>query len=194
ATWSLIHEFNHPVVYIERDPSNANRMYAMVVDGISSPTAGAAGGVWVTNNLSAGAASTWTKLSNPPRTQGHGYYIKALNDGTLVATYSGRRFDDGTGERFTDSSGVFYSTDGGTTWLDRSHVNMHWYTKGITIDPTDATQNTWYVAVANGFSGTGNDLGDVYRTMNRGVSWTKIGLQQVLGVISMGINSVEINP
>jgi hypothetical protein len=194
ASWSLIHEFNHPVVWIERDPNNANRMYAMVVDGIASPDGGAFGGVWVTNNLNAGAASTWTKLANPPRTQGHAYYLKVLNDGTLVATYSGRRFDDGTGEKFTDSSGVFVSTDGGQSWADRSHANMHWYTKGITIDPTDPAQNTWYVAVANGWSGLGNDLGDIYRTTNRGQSWTKMNLQNVLGVISIGMNSVTINP
>ena len=45
----------------------------------------------VTNNLSAGTASTWTKLPNPPRTEGHPYNIKVLNDGSVVVTYSGRR-------------------------------------------------------------------------------------------------------
>ena len=195
ATWSLIHEFGKPVVWIQSDPNNANRMYAMVVDGIGSASGGVDGGVWVTNNLSAGAASTWTKLPNPPRTEGHPYYLRILTDGTLVATFSGRRALVGGVEQFTQSSGVFVSTDNGQTWLDRSHANMRWYTKGITIDPTDPAQNTWYAAVANGWSGTGNDLGDVYRTTNRGVTWTKMGLQAVFpGAISLSVNSVTINP
>ena len=38
-----------------------------------------------------GHGSTWTKLTNPPRTQGHPFNIVVLNDGTLVVSYSGRR-------------------------------------------------------------------------------------------------------
>ena len=33
ATWSLIHDFAHPVVWVQLDPANPNRMYASVVDG-----------------------------------------------------------------------------------------------------------------------------------------------------------------
>ena len=127
------------------DPNNANRMYACAVDGIASGDAGAKGGVWVTSNLNLGTASTWTKLANPPRTQGHVYTVRVLNDGTLVTTYSGRRA--GSPEVFTDSSGVFVSTDGGATWTDRSAANMHYYTMELTVDPTDSTQNTWYAGV-----------------------------------------------
>ena len=122
ATWSSIHSFGLPVVWIQNDPNNANRMYASVVDGVGSN-----GGIWVTNNLNAGAASTWTKLAVPPRTEGHPYILEVLNDGTLVATYSGRRL----GNVFTDSSGVFVSTDNGATWLDRTGPDMHWYTMQI---------------------------------------------------------------
>ena len=195
ATWSLVHEFSRPVVWEQIDPNNANRMYAMVVDGPESPDAGVAGGIWVTNNLNLGASSTWTHLPSPPRTEGHPYILRVLNDGTLVVTFSGRRSAASGTEKFTDSSGVFISTDGGNTWTDRSAANMHWYTKEITIDPTDPTQNTWYVAVNNGWSGTGNDLGDLYRTTNRGVSWTKMNLYSLFsGAISIDINSVTINP
>jgi len=183
ATWSNIHSFGVPIVWIQVDPNNANRMYACAVDGVGSN-----GGIWVTNNLNLGSSSTWSKLSAPARTQGHPYNLQVLNDGTLVATYSGRRTTV-----FTDSSGVFISTDGGTTWTDRSAANMHWYTKEITIDPTDPTQNTWYVGVFNGWGGTGNDLGDLYRTTNRGVTWTKMNLQNVIGVYSMSVQSVTIN-
>ena len=193
ANWSNIHSFGAPVVWIQIDPNNANRMYAMVVDGIGSGDAGANGGVWVTSNLNLGASSTWTKLANPPRTQGHPYILKVLNDGTLVATYSGRRA--GSPQVFTDSSGVFISTNGGASWIDRSAANMHWYTKEITIDPTDPTQNTWYVGVFNGWSGTGNDLGDLYRTTDRGLTWTKMNLGSVIPTVygSLSVQSVTIN-
>jgi hypothetical protein len=195
ATWSLIHEFNHPVTWIERHPTDPNKMYAMIVDGIGSADGGVAAGVWYTNNLNLGAASTWQKVTGtPPRTEGHAYQLRILNDGTLVATYSGRRALVGGVEQFTASSGVFTSTDNGATWTDRTATNMRWYTKGIEIDPTDPTQNTWYAAVANGWSGTGNDLGDVYRTTNRGVSWTRMNLFNVAGGISFSSNSVTINP
>ena len=43
--------------------------------------------------------------------------VRKLPDGALVSSWSGRR--DGGGA-FTESSGVFYSEDGGQTWLDRS--------------------------------------------------------------------------
>ncbi len=52
---------------------------------------------------------------------------------------------------------------------------MGYWTMDVVIDPWDAAQNTWYAGV---FSGWGNaqsvGVGGVYRTTNRGVSWTKI--------------------
>ena len=185
ATWSNIHSFGVPIIWIQLDPNNSNRMYAMAVDGV-----GTNGGVWVTSNLDLGAASTWTKLANPPRTQGHGYDVHVLNDGTLVATYSGRM----SGNVFTDSSGVFVSTDGGTTWVDRTGPNMHWYTMEMAVDPTDATQNTWYAGVHDAWGGNGNGLGDLYRTTDRGVTWTKIGLPGSPGRSSISIDSITIDP
>ncbi len=191
ATWSSIHSFGVPVVWIAIDPNNANRMYASVVDGVGSSDSGAKGGIWVTNNLNLGASSTWTKLANPPRTQGHPFIIQVLNDGTLVVSYSGRRA--GSPQVFTDSSGIFISTDGGTTWVDRTGPNMHWYTMDVVIDPTDPTQNRWYAGVNNCWGGPGNGMGDLYRTTDRGVTWTRINLAGVFGVPWADISSVTIN-
>lgn len=165
-TWNLIHDFTDPVIYTAIDPANPNRMYASVVNRT-------AGGIYVTNNLNLGTGSTWTKLANPPRTEGHPYDIRILTDGSLVVTYSGRR----TSTAFTNSSGVFISSDGGASWIDRTDTaltGMRYYTKEITIDPNDASQNTWYVAVRSGWGGQGNDMGGLYKTTNRGQSWTRI--------------------
>lgn len=131
ATWQVLHDFGHPVIFLAFDPSNTNRLYASVIDS-------AAGGVFVSSNIQAGGSSTWTKLTNPPRTEGHPFNIRVLNDGTLVCTYSGRRNTSGT---FTASSGVFVSTDGGSSWADRSHTGMRYWTKDLVVDPHDATQS-----------------------------------------------------
>ncbi|MCB1053395.1 MAG: hypothetical protein KDC71_22525 [Acidobacteria bacterium] len=162
ATWTTLNDFNHPVIWITYDPNQTNLLYAAVVHST-------AGDIYRfdLNNQGAG----WTRLATPPRTEGHPFNIKVLNDGTLVATYCGRRNSGGT---FTASSGVFVSTNGGSSWLDRSDSNMVYYTKDLTIDPHDATQNTWYASVWSGWGGPPNGTGGLYRSTNRGQNWTRI--------------------
>lgn len=203
ATWTQIHDFGHPVVWVQPDPANANRMYASVVDGPGSTSSGVYGGIWVTNNLNLGASSIWTKLPKPPRTEGHPYSIRILNDGAIVVSFSARRAGDP--EAFTRSSGVFYSTNGGTTWQDRTLISsggygtpdMSYYTRDVMIDPTDPTQNTWYAGVFNGWGGKGNETGDVYRTADRGLNWTRMEVYRSSGYPSgdgINVQSVSINP
>lgn len=175
-SWARLHNFGRPVVAVATDPANASRMYASVVHSIS-------GGVYRTTNLNLGASSTWTRLASPPRTQGHPYLVCVLNDGTLVCSYSARI----SGGNFTDSSGVFVSTNNGISWLDRSDAGMRYYTKDVVIDPHDPAQNTWYAGVW-GEWGNSSGLGGLYRTTNRGIAWTRVtsGLKAV--------NSCTIDP
>ncbi len=163
-TWTLVHNFNHAVAWVALDAADPNRAYAQVAHSTE-------GGVWTTANLGAGSASTWTRLSAPPRTQGHGYNIVVLSDGALVASYSGRRDSSGA---FTATSGVFYKASGASAWEDRSDPGMRYWTKDVVIDPHDPAQNTWYTAVFSGWGGPANGLGGVYRSTNRGVTWTRI--------------------
>ncbi|HJQ25145.1 MAG TPA: BACON domain-containing carbohydrate-binding protein [Blastocatellia bacterium] len=181
ATWQRLHNFAHPVISLAVDPTNTNRMYASVIHSTQ-------GGIFVSSNIQNGGASTWAKLANPPRTEGHPFNVYVLNDGAIVCTYSGRRNSSGT---FTASSGVFLSIDGGATWLDRSDTGMRYWTKDILIDPNDATQNTWYVCVYSGWGGPPNGLGGLYRTTNRGQSWTKINSLDRVG--SVAINPLNAN-
>ncbi len=173
--WQTLHGFGRPVVSLAFDPNNLDRLYASVVHSGS-------GGIYRTVNLSAGAGATWTKLASPPRTEGHPYLIHVLNDGTLVCSYSARIASD-----FTDSSGVFVSTNEGAGWIDRTAPGMRYYTKDIVIDPHDASQNRWYAGVW-GEWGSSSGHGGLYTTTNRGVAWTRIttGLDQV--------GSCTINP
>lgn len=164
AVWQTLHNFAMPVVGLAINQNNTNQMFASAAHNIN-------GGIFVSNNINLGGSSTWTKLTNPPRTEGHPFNIRVLNDGTLLASYSGRRNTSGT---FTASSGVFISTNGGTNWIDRSHTGMYYWTKDIIVDPHDTAQNRWYCCVFSGWGGPPNGLGGLYKTTNRGVNWTKI--------------------
>ena len=42
---------------------------------------------------------------------------------------------------------------------DRSDPRIHYWTNDVVIDPSDPTQNTWYVGVYSGWGGNANDLG-----------------------------------
>jgi photosystem II stability/assembly factor-like uncharacterized protein len=167
-TFTTMFNFGHPVIWLALDPTNANRMYASV---INHKAAGNAGGIWVSNNINLNASATWTHCNNPARTQGHPLDIRVLNDGTLIATFSGRRNPAGS---FTDSSGIFMSSDQGTSWTDVSDPGMKYWTMDLAVDPNDVTQNTWYCCVYSGWGGAPNGKGGLYRTTNRGTNWTKI--------------------
>ncbi len=168
-----------PVLWLAIDPTNANRMYAAVAHSTM-------GGIYKTENLNLGTAATWIKVTNPPRTEGHAFNIRILNNGDLVVSYSGRRTSIGL---FTASAGVFYSTDHGTTWSDRSDAGMQYWTKDVVIDPNDATQSTWYAAVFSGWGGpsANNNGGGLYKTIDKGINWTKISSEY-------RVNSMTISP
>ena len=176
ATWQTLHLFSHPVFWVALDPTAPNRLYASIVHST-------VGGIFVSDNIQNGAASTWTKLSNPPQTEGHPATIVVLNDGKVLCTYSGRRTSSG----FTASSGVFVYNPATQTWSDVSDNGMRYWTKDLVVDPADATQNTWYVAVFSGWGGAPNGRGGLYRTIDRGAHWTRISALD-------RVSSITFNP
>ncbi|MHC5112135.1 MAG: dockerin type I domain-containing protein [Planctomycetota bacterium] len=181
-TWDTLRNFGEPVVWLEHSPNQPNRMYASIVDGDD-------GGIYMTNNLDQGSQSTWTKLADPPRTENHPFNIHELDDGTLVATYSGRTVGPEGEETFTASSGIFVSENGGASWIDRSHPNMMYWTKDIVIDPHDPHQDTWYVGVFSHWGEGNTDTGGIYRTTDRGLSWQRIS--DLARVDSMTVNPAD---
>ena len=182
VNWQRFKNLGKPVVALALDPANPNRLYASMVNSVS-------GGIFRTTNLGSGTNATWTKLPAPARTQGHPYVIRILSDGTIVCSYSARIASG----NFQQSSGVFVSTDDGGSWQDRSAAGMMYYTKDVTIDPHDTSQNTWYAGVW-GEWGTSSGLGGLYRTTNRGIAWTLIttGLQAVGSCTISPVNSNEM--
>lgn len=139
----------------------------------------------MSNNFQAGAAATWTKLTSPTRTEGHPQNILVLNDGALLATFSARINGSNL---FTQSSGVFLSSNGGTTWTDRSDPKMTYYTRHLSLDPTDSAQNTWYVGTYGDWGmGSNNISGGLFKTTDRGQHWSQI-------YSGDGVESVTVNP
>ena len=165
-SWQVVHLFSHPVYWIVIDPNTPNRAYASVINHAGT---GAAGGVYRCDNLSNLATSTWTLLTAPAGTEGHPASLNVLNDGTLVATFSGRNASP-----FTASSGCFTYNPTSGIWKDVSDPGMKYWTQDVTIDPNDATQNTWYAGVFSAWGGNGNGMGGIYKTTNRGTAWKRI--------------------
>jgi photosystem II stability/assembly factor-like uncharacterized protein len=180
VTWATMHNFAYPVIWVELDPANANTLFASVISTDMSVA-----GIYVSTNIQNGASATWKRLATPPRTQGHPFNIHPLKDGTLVCTYSGRRA--GSPQEFTASSGVFYSTNAGASWIDRSASSMTYWTMDLVVDPNDTAQNTWYVGVYSGWGGPPNGLGGLYMTTNRGVAWSQLNSDD-------GVSSCTFNP
>jgi len=188
-TWALVHAFGHPVFWIAPDPGNPNRMYASVVHygggGSSSQ-----GGIWMTSNLNESGSSTWVHLPSPPRTEGHPGSIEVLNDGKIVCTFSGRINTSGS---FTASSGVFIYDPVAASWADVSDPDMYYWTRDIIIDPADPSQKTWYAGVFSGWGGAPNGKGGLFRTTDRGISWTKLTGNQFDRVTSMTFNPQNLS-
>jgi len=191
VTWSVLKSYttmgNAAPVNMTLDAPN-DRLY---VSTANSNT----GGIWRIDNASRGAgANAPVQLAAPPRTQGHAFTLRVLSNGELVCSYSGR-YQGSTppNQGFSQSSGVFYSTDGGQTWADRSDPKMEYWTQEVVIDPYDSTDNTWYAGVWGTFGFTpyiGNanpqTFGGLYKTTNRGQSWTCIYNSD--GVAAMAFN------
>jgi len=182
TSFSFLHNFSHPVVWIALDPTNPDRMYASVLHSNKATI----GGIWLTNNLNAGAASTWSKMANPPRSNGHPYNINVLNNGDLVVSYSARK--PNSSSSFTDSSGVYYYNYSTSTWYDRSHTNMRFWTMDVVIDPNDAQQSTWYGCVFTGWGTSGiSGTGGLYKTTDKGLTWFRVN-------DNWRVNSCTVNP
>lgn len=113
--------------------------------------AAAGGGVWKTNDALAGSGN-WTNVSDGSFTTGA---IGALTyDAAHNTLYAGTGEDAASGDSEA-GLGIFKSTDGGQTWAPLAG-NSNFFLRcirQISIDPTDATGNTFYVSSGRGVRG-----------------------------------------
>lgn len=196
ATWKTLYNFNNPVSWTALDPNDSKTMYASVIDPDPS-----VGGVYVSHNIDAvntGGSVTFTRLAAQPSSVNVGkpHTIEVLKDGTLVVVLTARKYDHDNNPATADiqsaGSGVFRLDPGASAWVDVTGSNMHYWCKDLTVDPADASQQTWYVAVATslapnaGVAGQPSNQPGLYMTTNRGASWSR--------VFTKDTDSVAVNP
>lgn len=164
VTWSSTHDFGRIVMDLAIDKNNPNRFYACIANSVD-------GGIYYSDDYGV----NWQLLPSPPRTEGHPIEVEVLDDGTIVAVFSAR-YDNG---EFTASSGIFISTDNGLTWLDRSAIEMHYWTMDLEFSPDN--DSIWYASVKSHWGPNNNEQGGLYRSTNRGNDWVLInGFYRVL--------------
>ncbi|MGO8995110.1 MAG: hypothetical protein ACLQVI_17485 [Polyangiaceae bacterium] len=169
ASFHLLHDFGHPVVWLALDPANPRRLLASVVHSRE-------GGIYAIDLRTSDTAADRApeRLPAPPRTRGHPYTFHVLGDGAIVASYSGHREPTVNGARgpFVEASGVFVLRAGASAWEDVSLPAMHYWTKDVVVDPHDPSESTWYVGVFDHTGRSGN--GGLYRTRDRGRTWDQV--------------------
>ncbi len=169
--WTVLKSFGHAVTSIAFDPTTTNGMYITVTDVM-----GGIGDVYhcadVVNN-----SSVWTRLASPPRTENRALQILVLNNGDLVSVYGPRDISTTATPSYTysNSSGIYYSQDGGLSWADRTPLSIQKEVLNVEVDPNDPLQHTWLAFAGNKASAPG-----VYRTTDRGVNWTNVYNQGAL--------------
>ncbi|MDZ4668723.1 MAG: hypothetical protein SGJ00_12705 [bacterium] len=171
ATWQTLKSFGHSVSSISFDPNSTIGMYATVVDIL-----GGIGGVYKCSNILA-SPSIWVKLASPARSEGRALQITALKNGDLIVVYGSRDTSRSSSPSFvySASSGAFYSKDGGISWADSNLVAMNKSVANIEVDRNDTSENTWLA-----FVGSNGSTGGVYRTINKGFSWTPVYFQATM--------------
>lgn len=162
TTWSTLKSFGHAVTSIALDPTTVQGMYATVMDAM-----GGIGDVYHCADV-LNSPGNWTRLSSPPRTENRALQVIPLNNGELISVYGPRDISTSSTPswNFSNSSGVFHSTDGGITWADVTLTAMQKEVVNVEIDPNDPNQNTWLAFVGNKASTPG-----VYRTTDKGQTW-----------------------
>lgn len=159
--------FPGPVITVAVDPANPSHVYAASASS-KRDDAEYLGGIYRSTN----GGTSWNKLTNPPDTEGRPLSIHVIGTDELVVTFCARQ--DGSGDH-TESSGVFYSDDGGSTWDPRMVADMAYYTRDLVVDPGNSSR--WFVAVQSTKTDTNsaNPVYDgrsgVYRTDNKGIDW-----------------------
>ena len=201
-SWNLIHDFGAAatVKSLALDPKNPNRLIVAVANHYDTQWSNEwgtyiPGGIYYTNDLSNGSGSTWTRMAHQPMRDlgagpefvgGRNEELHVLDNGDLVGVFTLR-----TGPADPKNAGIWVlphdaagSPDVNGSWIDCSgdlntngslpNNRLPYYTIGLTIDPNDSTQNTWYATTMT--PGTGWYSCAVYKgTYNPSthtVNWT----------------------
>lgn len=183
-SWQVLQEFHCPVVWVEPDKNNINKLYASVVQRDY-------GGIYVADISS---SNNFTLLSSGPTgTVGNPYIIISLDNGDLLTSWSVIQ-DKNTGQLSENSAGIFKWSSASSNWQSFTQpLSMRHWTKDILVDPDDAS--IWYAAAFNRYkkySNQSNDVanggGGLFRFTNNGANYQRISPPELYRVESITIN------
>ena len=182
-------KFPGPVITVAVDPNNQSHVYAASASSKADGSGFEGGFFRSTDN-----GSSWTKLASPTGTEGRPLSIHVLGPNQLAVTYCARKTYLGSNLVHTASSGVFYSTNGGTSWEARMDANMAYYTRDLVVHPTNPDR--WFVAVQStrtndsAANPTFDGRGGVYYSPSRGQNIQPDGNTWVRLMTHNGVQSV----
>jgi len=144
----------------------------------------ASGGLWKSTD----GGATWTYAWDPNLTQAMGA-VAVGSDGVIYAGTG--EANPGGGSIVFGGTGVYRSTDGGTTW-QLSGLPTSGAIGRIMIDPKDP--KTIFVAATGNLFVPGGERG-LYRSTDGGTTWTRVleGANDTTGAVDIAIDPVNPN-
>lgn len=173
-SYKTVFETNVPVNAVVVHPENTSLMFAGT-GSFFAPVA--SGGLYLSRN----GGDIWTKVL---------LFRDVIVNSITIAPSDPDIIYAGCGGSNTSCSGIFKSTDAGTTWtLKTDGLPPDFAVRDIMIDRSNS--DIVYAVLYKGCNGNSCDLGGTYITLDGGSYWTRVGLSDYR---MYDINSYNIRP
>lgn len=177
-SWSQVLDFNQNQIIgiqdIEYNPLNVQEVYAATSIGVYKSING---------------GDNWSLVFNRPNCVD--LEIDPTNGTTLYVTHGNLNFDLNPAR-----SGIYKSTDGGTQWVEITHINLPTAWSGnakLTIAPDNA--NTIYASLQDAFfDSNASPPRGIFKSTDAGASWANINTQNIANFQGWYSHDIAINP
>ncbi len=188
-TWSAVFdkEAVHAIGAIEIDPQNANTVWVGTGEGNVRNSASIGGGVY----RSTDAGQTWQLMGLESSERIHRIVVHPQDSQTIWVAALGRLWSGG-GER-----GVYKSTDGGKSWRAVLTGNERTGASELIIDPHNPNRlyaSLWEFARTPYSFKSGGPGSALYRSVDGGESWQKLGVAEGLPTGELGRIALALAP
>ncbi|MDE3167574.1 MAG: hypothetical protein KGN36_17360, partial [Acidobacteriota bacterium] len=146
-------------------PSNASKIYAGTGEANNAADSNYGYGILVSND----GGATWSLATGPANAFNRTSVARIAVDPTNANVAYAALGDPYTMQGLTGNTGIWKTTDGGTTWTNTTvSIDSTFSWTDIAIDPT----NTQILYAAHGDPFGSGTVNGVYRSTNGGTSWT----------------------
>ncbi len=174
---SMYRSVNHGNTWANISPNVSGSYVGFIapfaLGGVAEPNIIYAGGSFIYKSYNSG--NSWTTTNNGLVLDGNPALSIAVSQSNSDIVYV-------TTAPVNNSAGIFFTNDGGSSWLNITDTLPNRYPMDITIDPND---NSKVCVVFSGF-GTSH----AYKSSNSGIEWQDIGI----GLPDLPTSSVVIDP